>query len=65
MVQFVWQAFPDYVAAPGRMDAGRSFVPRALPQEELGDLARLVRPAVDRDRAAGATPTDRWSRAAR
>ncbi|GFH81442.1 3-oxosteroid 1-dehydrogenase [Streptomyces gougerotii] len=55
-VQFVWQAFPDYVAAPGRMDAGRSFVPRALPQEELGDLARLVRPAVDRDRAGRGHP---------
>lgn len=49
-VEFEFQAFPDYFAAPGRMDAGRSVVPRALPQEELGDLLPLVRPAVHRDR---------------
>ncbi|WP_217168470.1 FAD-dependent oxidoreductase [Streptomyces sp. AC512_CC834] len=55
-VAFEWQAFPDYVAAPGRMDAGRSFIPLALPQEELGDLVHLVRPAVDRDRAGQGHP---------
>ncbi|MET9805332.1 FAD-dependent oxidoreductase [Streptomyces halstedii] len=48
---FEWRAFPDYVAAPGRMDAGRSFVPLDLAPDELGDLLPLVRPAVDRDRA--------------
>ncbi|MFB6549595.1 FAD-dependent oxidoreductase [Streptomyces sp. NPDC056405] len=50
-VEFEWRAFPDYVAAPGRMDAGRSFVPLDLPPERLGDLLPLVRPAIDRDRA--------------
>ncbi|MEV6162224.1 FAD-dependent oxidoreductase [Streptomyces sp. NPDC052052] len=55
-VQFQWQAFPDYVAAPGRMDAGRSFIPLDLPQDELGDLLPLVRPAVDRDRAGQGHP---------
>ncbi|MFE2334039.1 FAD-dependent oxidoreductase [Streptomyces coelicoflavus] len=55
-VEFEWRAFPDYVAAPGRMDAGRSFVPRDLPAEELGDLLPLIRPAVDRDRAGQGHP---------
>ncbi|MFE7624988.1 FAD-dependent oxidoreductase [Streptomyces sp. NPDC057509] len=53
---FRWQPFPDYVAAPGRMDAGRSFVPLDLDPAELGDLAGLVRPAVDRDRAGQGHP---------
>ncbi|MFS0694396.1 FAD-dependent oxidoreductase [Streptomyces nitrosporeus] len=53
---FAWQAFPDYVPAPGRMDAGRSFVPLDLEPEELGDLLPLVRPAVDRDRAGQGHP---------
>ncbi|MGW9497133.1 FAD-dependent oxidoreductase [Streptomyces prasinus] len=49
-VEFGFQAFPDYFAAPGRMDVGRSFIPCDLPAEELGDLLPLVRPALDRDR---------------
>ncbi|MGW2589820.1 FAD-dependent oxidoreductase [Streptomyces sp. NPDC001515] len=48
---FEWRAFPDYVDAPGRMDAGRSFVPLDLDPGLLGELLPLVRPAVDRDRA--------------
>lgn len=51
-VEFEWRAFPDYLDAPGRMPAGRSFVPLDLPAARLGDLLPLVRPAVDRDRAA-------------
>ncbi|MFD7718821.1 FAD-dependent oxidoreductase [Streptomyces sp. NPDC059814] len=53
---FEWRAFPDYVAAPGRMDAGRSFVPLDLAPELLGELLPLVRPAVDRDRAGREHP---------
>uniref|UniRef100_A0AAU3H313 3-oxosteroid 1-dehydrogenase n=1 Tax=Streptomyces sp. NBC_01401 TaxID=2903854 RepID=A0AAU3H313_9ACTN len=55
-VEFEWRAFPDYVAAPGRMDAGRSFVPLDLAPGLLGDLLPLVRPAVDRDRAGQGHP---------
>ncbi|SNT58273.1 FAD binding domain-containing protein [Actinomadura meyerae] len=50
-IEFRFQAFPDYYAAPGRMDMGRSFVPLELPVERLGERAGLVRPPVDRDRA--------------
>ena len=49
-IAFEWRPFPDYFAAPGRMDAGRSINPLDLPIEELGKLAALVRPPVDRDR---------------
>ncbi|MEV8637927.1 FAD-dependent oxidoreductase [Streptosporangium sp. NPDC051023] len=55
-IEFEWRAFPDYFDAPGRMDAGRSFVPLDLPADRLGDLARLVRPSVDRDRAGQSHP---------
>ncbi|OKK07472.1 3-oxosteroid 1-dehydrogenase [Streptomyces sp. CB02488] len=55
-IAFEWRAFPDYVAAPGRMDAGRSFVPLDLAPELLGELLPLVRPAVDRDRAGRGHP---------
>ena len=47
---FEWRPFPEYFAAPGRVAAGRSLTPLDLPLEELGELAALVRPAVDRDR---------------
>ena len=50
-IEFEWRPFPDYFARPGRMDQGRSFVPLDLPQDRLGELASLVRPIVDRDRA--------------
>ena len=48
---FEWRPFPDYFDRPGRVPRGRSFVPCDLPRAEIGDLADLVRPAVDRDRA--------------
>ncbi|MFD8593322.1 FAD-dependent oxidoreductase [Streptomyces sp. NPDC059637] len=50
-VEFAWQPFPDYFDAPGRLDLGRSLVARDLPAEQLGELAALVRPPVDLDRA--------------
>jgi 3-oxosteroid 1-dehydrogenase len=49
-IAFEWRPFPDYFAAPGRMDAGRAISPLDLPATELGELAALVRPPVDRDR---------------
>jgi 3-oxosteroid 1-dehydrogenase len=49
-ISFEWRPFPDYFAAPGRMEAGRAINPLDLPLEELGELATLVRPPVDRDR---------------
>ncbi|WP_406135029.1 FAD-dependent oxidoreductase [Streptomyces sp. NBC_01089] len=55
-IAFAWQAFPDYFAAPGRLDRGRSIVPVDLPAEALGELLPLVRPAVDRDRAGLGQP---------
>lgn len=50
-LRFEWRPFPDYFDRPGRVPRGRSFVPCDLPRDEIGDLADLVRPAVDRDRA--------------
>ncbi|WP_199522345.1 FAD-dependent oxidoreductase [Geodermatophilus marinus] len=50
-IAFEWRPFPDYFAAPGRMDAGRAINPLDLPAAELGELAALIRPPVDRDRA--------------
>jgi 3-oxosteroid 1-dehydrogenase len=50
-IRFEWRPFPDYFDRPGRVPGGRSFVPVDLPREEIGALADLVRPAVDRDRA--------------
>ncbi|QFG24478.1 FAD-binding protein [Actinomadura sp. WMMB 499] len=50
-IEFEWQAFPEYYDAPGRTARGRSIVPLPLPAERLGELAALVRPPVDRDRA--------------
>lgn len=50
-LRFEWQPFPDYFDRPGRVPRGRSIVPCDLPRADLGDLADLVRPAVDRDRA--------------
>ncbi|GLW99178.1 FAD-dependent oxidoreductase [Microtetraspora sp. NBRC 16547] len=55
-IEFEWRPFPDYFAAPGRMDMGRSFVPLDLAAERLGKLASLVRPPVDRDRAGQGHP---------
>lgn len=50
-IRFEWRPFPDYFDRPGRVPGGRSFVPVDLPRDEIGTLADLVRPAVDRDRA--------------
>ncbi|MFD0899710.1 FAD-dependent oxidoreductase [Actinomadura sediminis] len=50
-IEFEWQAFPEYYDAPGRTAMGRSIVPLPVPAERLGELAALVRPPVDRDRA--------------
>lgn len=50
-IAFEWRPFPDYFDRPGRVAGGRSFVPCDLPRDQIGDLADLVRPAVDRDRA--------------
>jgi 3-oxosteroid 1-dehydrogenase len=47
---FEWRPFPDYFDLPGRVPGGRSFVPLDISREELGDLADLVRPPVERDR---------------
>ncbi len=47
---FEFSAFPDYFDRPGRVPGGRSIVPAPLPLEEIGDLAALVRPPVERDR---------------
>ncbi|MER7015252.1 FAD-dependent oxidoreductase [Saccharopolyspora sp. NPDC000359] len=55
-IEFEWRPFPDYFAAPGRMERGRSFVPKDLPREQLGDLAALVRPAVHLDRRGADHP---------
>lgn len=55
-IEFEWRAFPDYFAAPGRLDRGRSFVPLDLPADEIGDLASLVRPPVERDRLGHGHP---------
>ncbi|MDF1604123.1 FAD-dependent oxidoreductase [Nocardioides sp. YIM 152315] len=50
-LRFEWRPFPDYFDRPGRVPRGRSFVPCDLPRDEIGRLADLVRPSVDRDRA--------------
>lgn len=51
-IELVAQAFPDYFEAPGRVPGGRSIIPVPLAAETLpAELAELVRPAVDRDRA--------------
>ena len=55
-VEFEWRAFPDYFAAPGRLDRGRSFVPLDLPTEQMGELAALVRPPVTQDRVGEGHP---------
>ncbi|GAB2868370.1 FAD-dependent oxidoreductase [Nocardioides pacificus] len=47
---FEFQAFPDYFDREGRVPGGRSFIPAALPLDEIGERAALVRPPVDRDR---------------
>ena len=49
---FEWLAFPEYLDAPGRVPGGRSIQPVAVRRDELpAEVAALVRPPVERDRA--------------
>jgi 3-oxosteroid 1-dehydrogenase len=49
---FEWLAFPEYLAAAGRVPGGRSIQPVAVRRDELPpEVAALVRPPVERDRA--------------
>ncbi|HEY9562156.1 MAG TPA: FAD-dependent oxidoreductase [Nocardioides sp.] len=50
LLEFQFQAFPDYFERPGRVPGGRSFVPTPLPLEQIGERLDLVRPPVDRER---------------
>lgn len=63
-VEFAWQPFPDYTAAPGRAPVGRSLVARDLATSRLGHLASLVRPPVEQDRRGDGHPED-WLSAGR
>ncbi|WP_427004902.1 FAD-dependent oxidoreductase [Pseudarthrobacter sp. H2] len=49
-IEFKFIPFPDYFAAPGRKDVGRSVMPEDLPREQIGELADIVRPRVEEDR---------------
>lgn len=49
-IELAWQPFPDYFDRPGRVPGGRALMPVDLPLEQIGDLATLVRPPVERDR---------------
>jgi 3-oxosteroid 1-dehydrogenase len=49
---FEWLPFPEYFDAPGRVPAGRSIQPTSIRRGELSaEVAALVRPPVERDRA--------------
>ena len=49
---FEWLPFPEYFDAPGRVPTGRSIQPVAIARDELPpEVAALVRPPVERDRA--------------
>ncbi|WP_370248866.1 FAD-dependent oxidoreductase [Nocardioides sp.] len=51
-LDFEWLPFPEYYDAPGRVPAGRSIQPTAITREDLRpEIAALVRPPVERDRA--------------
>ncbi|OEV04546.1 FAD-binding protein [Streptomyces oceani] len=50
-IEFRFRVFPDYYDRPGRVPGGRSFVPLDIDAAELGDLAPLIRPSVERNRA--------------
>jgi 3-oxosteroid 1-dehydrogenase len=50
--EFEWSAFPEYFDAPGRVAMGRSIMPSNIRRDELPvEVAALVRPPVERDRA--------------
>lgn len=49
---FEWSPFPEYFDAPGRVPMGRSIQPTNIRRDELPpEVAALVRPPVERDRA--------------
>jgi 3-oxosteroid 1-dehydrogenase len=51
-VDFEWLPFPEYYDAPGRVPFGRSIQPTNIKRGELPqEVADLVRPPVERDRA--------------
>jgi 3-oxosteroid 1-dehydrogenase len=51
-LDFEWLPFPEYFDAPGRVSWGRSIQPVNIKRAELPeDVAALVRPPVERDRA--------------
>jgi 3-oxosteroid 1-dehydrogenase len=51
-LDFEWLPFPEYFDAPGRVSWGRSIQPVNVRRDDLPDeVARLVRPPVERDRA--------------
>lgn len=52
LMDFEWIPFSEYYDAPGRVPMGRSIQPRSIRREELDpEVAALVRPPVERDRA--------------
>ena len=51
-LEFEWLPFPEYYDAPGRVPFGRSIQPTNIKRGELPpEVAALVRPPVERDRA--------------
>lgn len=51
-LEFEWLPFPEYFDAPGRVPTGRSIQPVNVRRDDLpADVAALVRPPVERDRA--------------
>jgi 3-oxosteroid 1-dehydrogenase len=51
-IDFEWLPFPEYFDAPGRVSWGRSIQPVNVKRADLPvDVAALVRPPVERDRA--------------
>jgi 3-oxosteroid 1-dehydrogenase len=47
-----WLPFPEYYDAPGRVPGGRSIQPKEIRRDELPpEVAALIRPPVERDRA--------------
>ncbi|MCW2781766.1 MAG: fumarate reductase/succinate dehydrogenase flavoprotein domain protein [Marmoricola sp.] len=49
--EFEWLPFPEYFDAPGRVPMGRSIQLKNIKRAELGDIADLLRPPIERDRA--------------
>jgi 3-oxosteroid 1-dehydrogenase len=54
-MEFEWLPFPEYFDAPGRVSWGRSIQPLNVKRQDLpAEVAALVRPPVERDRAGEA-----------